>query len=585
MPRASVIRKRPTHPKTLVKVPSGVRGLDEITFGGLPRGRPTLVCGDAGCGKTLFGMQFLVRGALDHGEPGVFVAFEENADELTANMASLGHDLAALTARKRVIIDHVNVERHDIEETGEYDLEGLFVRLGHAIDTIGAKRVVLDSLEALFGIFNNVAILRAELRRLFRWLKERGVTAIITGERGTGVLSKNNLEDYVADCVILLDHRVSDQISTRRLRIVKYRGSRHATNEFPFLIDKDGIAVLPITSVGLEHEASSERVPTGIARLDTMLGGKGYFRGSSVLLTGTAGTGKSSLAAHFAAASCQAGKRCIYFAFEESSSQILRNMRSIGIDLQQWIDAGLLQIHAARSTAHGLEMHLLGMHKAITDFKPAAVVVDPISNFIATGASTEVKAMLTRLIDLLKNTKITSLFTSLTFGGSDHEATETAISSLMDTWILLRTFEQDGERNRGLSILKSRGMPHSNQIREFAMSERGIELVDVHLGPDGVMMGSARLRRQADLDEREQAAALEHARRARLLERKRQASEAHIAALRASFEAEQDEVEAIQDAERARAHARQSIRGQLARSRYADRVNGDARRTTSGTRT
>lgn len=457
---------------------TGIEGLDEVTGGGLPQGRPTLICGGAGCGKTLLATEFLVRGATQFGEPGVLLAFEETADELAANVRSLGFDLQSLVDSKQLLIDHVHVERSEIEETGEYDLEGLFVRLSYAIDSIGAKRVVLDTLEALFSGLTNQAILRAEFRRLFRWLKDRGVTAIITAERGEGSLTRHGLEEYVSDCVILLDHRVADQLSTRRLRIVKYRGSMHGTNEFPFLIGENGISVLPITSVKLTHEAPTERISSGVAQLDEMLGGKGYYRGASVLVSGTAGTGKTSIAAHFAVASCQRNERCLYFAFEESPKQLIRNMQSIGLDLQPWVDKGLLQIHAARPTLHGLEMHLVVLYKAMRDFGPRGVVIDPISNFAMAGSPGESKSMLTRLVDFIKSQQITSVMTTLIPGMGHADPDELGVSSIIDTWLSVRDLEVKGQRIRGLYLLKSRGMPHSNRIREFRLTDHGVELAD-----------------------------------------------------------------------------------------------------------
>ena len=528
---------------SLPKTPTGIQGLDEITFGGLPRGRPTLICGSPGCGKTLLAVEFLVRGATQYGEPGVFMAFEETEEELTKNVASLGYDLKGLIARKKLVIDYVHIERSEIEETGEYDLEGLFVRLGQAIDSIGAKRVALDTIESIFSGLPDPVILRAELRRLFRWLKTKGVTAIITGERGEGALTRQGLEEYVSDCVILLDHRVTGQVSTRRLRVVKYRGSTHGSNEYPFLIDdKDGLSVLPVTSLGLEHKVSSERVSTGISRLDKMLGG-GYFRGSSILVSGTAGTGKGSTAAHFADAACRRGERCLYLASEEGTEQILRNMRSIGIDLAPWVKKGLLRFDATRPTFHGLEMHLLRMHRLIDEFKPKAVIVDPITNYLALGDDLEVKAMLTLLIDFAKMNQITAIFTSLTLGGDYVEQTNIGVSSLMDTWILLRDLEINGERNRGIYVMKSRGMAHSNQIREFLLTDHGAELVDAYLGSEGVLTGSARAaqegKEKADALERQQ----DSERKQRELERKRSALETQIAALRTRFAAEKEELE------------------------------------------
>jgi circadian clock protein KaiC len=479
----------------IAKAQTGITGFDEITAGGLPAGRPTLVCGGPGCGKTLFAMQFLVSGATRFGEPGVFMSFEEPSDDLAKNVASLGFDLNDLVERGLIAMDTVLIERSEIEESGEYDLEGLFLRLDFAIQSVGAKRVVLDTIESLFSSFSNEAILRAELRRLFRFLKERGVAVVITGERGEGQLTRQGLEEYVSDCVILLDHRVYEQVSTRRLRIVKYRGSSHGTNEYPFIIDHRGLEVLPVTGLHLGHAASTERISSGIARLDTMLGGEGYFRGTSILVSGTAGTGKSSIAAHFADATCRRGERCLYFAMEESPGQILRNMRSIGLDLSQWVESGLLQIHASRPTLFGLEMHLATLFRGVMEFAPSVVIIDPLSNLSAIGSYNEVMATLLRLVDFLKARGITALFVSLTSNGDQENETHLGVSSLMDTWLSLRNLESDGERNRGLYVLKSRGMRHSNQIREFLLTDEGVELVDVYLGAEGVLTGSARLSR------------------------------------------------------------------------------------------
>lgn len=527
----------------LEKAPSGIQGLDEITRGGLPHGRPTLVCGSAGCGKTLMSMEFLIRGAEEYDEPGVFMAFEEMPHELAQNVASLGFNLPDLIARKRVAVDYVHVDRSEIEEAGEFDLEGLFIRLGFAIDRIGAKRVVLDTIEALFASLPNEFIIRSELRRLFRWLKEKGVTAIITAERGDGSLTRHGLEEYVSDCVILLDNRVIDQTSTRRLRIVKYRGTSHGTNEYPFLIDENGFHVLPVTSLGLDHQVSDERVSMGVAGLDEMMGGEGVYRGSSVLISGTAGTGKSSLAAHFASATCARGERCLYFAFEESPAQIIRNQSTIGLNLQQWVDAGLLQFHASRPTYHGLEMHLAIIHKLVSSFRPSTVIVDPITNFNSIGSINEIKTLLLRLVDFMKNQGITLLMTSLTSGESALEATEVGISSLIDTWILMRDMELNGERNRTIYTLKSRGTAHSNQMREFLISKDGINLVDVYLGPGGVLTGSSRVaqetqeRQAAELHRQEiEAKRLE-------LERRRRQVTSQIAELQAELERETRELD------------------------------------------
>ncbi|HWW00309.1 MAG TPA: circadian clock protein KaiC [Candidatus Acidoferrum sp.] len=567
--------KNNSHPSTspaahLPKSPTGIQGLDEITRGGLPRGRPTLVCGGAGCGKTLFAAEFLVRGAVQFGEPGVFMSFEETETELKGNVALLGFDLAGLVRRKKMLLDHVYIERSEIQETGEYDLEGLFVRLNHAIDSIGAKRVVLDTLEALFAGLPNEAILRAELRRLFRWLKDKGVTAVITAERGREHLTRHGLEEYVSDCVIVLDHRINEQIATRHLRVVKYRGSPHGTNEYPFLIGDDGISVLPITSLGLNHAASSARISTGIPRLDAMLDGQGFFRGSSILLTGTPGTGKTSTAVFFAQAAARRGERALYFAFEESPSQIMRNMRSIGLRLEPWIKRGLLRFHSARPTLYGLEMHLAIMFKEIFTFKPAVVIVDPMTSLLVAGSESETKAMVTRLIDFLKSQQITSLFTSLTHAGNPLQQSEIAISSLMDSWLLLQDIEGNGERNRVLYVLKARGMAHSNQSREFLISDRGIDLVDAYIGPGGVLTGAARAAQTA----RDKAEALagqqETARRQRELERKRAALERQIAALRSEYEAEEEDLRRFDQQVAKRTRVVTAERTELARLRHAD---------------
>jgi circadian clock protein KaiC len=558
----------------LPKSPTGIDGFDQVTEGGLPTGRPTLVCGGAGCGKTLFAISFLVHGATRFDEPGVYLSFEENTDELVQNVASLGFDLPGLIEKKRIVLDHVRVERSEIEETGDYDLEGLFIRLGFAIDSIGARRVVLDTIESLFSGLANQSILRAELRRLFRWLKDKGVTALITGERGDGTLTRQGLEEYVSDAVILLDHRVTEQVSTRRLRIVKYRGSAHGTNEYPFLIDEEGIAVLPVTSIGLSHAATSERISSGVARLDTMLGGQGYYRGSTILVSGTAGAGKSSLSAHFVDAACRRGERCLAFEFEESPQQVVRNMRSIGIDLQQWVDRGLLEFQAARPSVHGLEMHLSRMHRAIERFRPSVVVLDPVSSLISVAAEGDVRATLTRLIDYLKVQGITALLTSLTHGRGELEQTDVAISSIVDTWLLLVTLESSGERNRGLYVLKSRGMGHSNQIREFLLTDHGVEVIDVYAGPSGVVTGSARLTQEAQ----ERAAALaqeqELERKERMLARLRAAFDAEVAALRARFEADQADLAAGIDEQRSRATRLRDDRRKIAERRRADAASG-----------
>jgi circadian clock protein KaiC len=564
--------------EALPKARTGIQGLDEITGGGLPRGRPTLVCGSAGCGKTLFAMEFIVRGATQYNEPGVFMAFEETPEELSQNVRSLGFDLDQLVKSKKLALDFVRLERAEIEETGDYDLEALFIRLGSAIDSIGAKRVVLDTVEALFGGLQNEGILRAELRRLFRWLKDKGVSAVITGERGDGTLTRRGLEEYVSDCVILLDHRVLDQVSTRRLRIVKYRGTAHGTNEYPFLIDEKGFNVLPLTSVGLEHKVSNERISTGIPRLDTMLSGKGVYRGSTILLSGTAGTGKTSMAAHFVNAACQRGERCLFLSFEESQDQLLRNFLSIGLDLKQWIAKKMLAFRSSRATAYGLEMNLVAIHKLIQEFQPQVVVIDPVSSLMQAGTSLDTHSMLVRLMDFLKLQGITAVLTNLSSTRESLEATDVQISSLVDTWLLLRDIELGGERNRAMYVLKSRGMSHSNQLREFRLTEHGFEVLDVYAGPEGVLTGSSRLAQEAREKAAETARRQETDRRERDLQRKREALEARILALRKEFEAEQEQFALVTSQDAATEKALNKAREQMAFSRKADPTgNGPAR--------
>jgi len=525
------------------KCPTGIAGFDEITGGGLPKGRPTLVCGNAGCGKTLFGMQFLISGATEYNEPGVFISFEENEKELTENVASIGWDLNALIAEKKMYVDHIYIERSEIEESGEFTLDGLFIRIEAALMAVHAKRIVIDTIEALFSGFSNEAILRAEIRRLFRWLKEKKQTAIITGERGVNALTRHGLEEYVSDCVVLLDHRMDEQLAIRRLRVVKYRGSFHGTNEYPFLIDKNGVFLLPITSLTLDYNVSSERISTGVERLDAMLGGKGFFKGSSVLISGTAGTGKSSLAAFFIDAACRRGERSLYLSFEEPPQQIMRNMASIGIDLGQWLKKDMLSFQSMRVTTLGLEMHLSLMLKTIQDFNPHVVVIDPISNLNSIGTGRDAKAVLTRMIDFMKMNGITSLFTDLAHSGIGMETTETQISSLMDTWILLRDIELNGERNRGLYILKSRGMPHSNQIREFMITRNGLDLIDVYIGSSGVLTGTARIAQE----NRELAHEEERTHRIEMLQReldrKKRAMESQVFMVQDTFSKEIEDIE------------------------------------------
>lgn len=568
----------------LEKSATGIGGLDEITGGGLPKGRTTIVCGGPGCGKTMMGIEFLVRGATEFGEPGVLMAFEETPQEMAKNVASLGFDLKGLAERKKLFLEHVYIEPSDIEEAGDYDLEGLFVRLQNAVETVGAKRVLLDTVEALFSGFRNAGILRAEIRRLFRWLKDRGLTTVVTAERGEGTLTRHGLEEYVSDCVILLDHRINEQISTRRLRVVKYRGTSHGSDEYPFLIDREGMSVLPVTSIDLQHAASSERVSSGIGDLDDMLEGQGYFRGSSVLITGTAGTGKTTLATSFAEASCGRGEKCLYVAFEESLSQLTRNMHSVGCELGPAVKKGLLIHRAWRPSQYGMEMHLLRIHKLVEEFEPRAVVLDPITNLINSSTDHDVHGMLVRLMDFLKMRKITALFTSLTTAGTALEHSDVAISSLIDTWIALRDIELNGERNRAIYIIKSRGMAHSNQLREFVMGQTGIRLMPAYLGPGGVLTGSSRLAQQAQEKAREFVRQQEIESQRVELDRQRQALQAQIVALQAEFASKERQMQRLIDQAQWREEALLKDEQAMSKSRGLGSGNGRKTRAVGGGR-
>jgi len=559
------------------KCPTGIAGLDQITEGGLPQGRPTLLCGNAGCGKTVLAMEFLVRGANEFNEPGVFVAFEETDKDLSQNVASMGFDLPALSARKKLLLDYVRIDSSEIQESGDYDLEGLFIRLGNAIDSVGAKRVVLDTIESLFSGFSNTSILRAELRRLFAWLKTKGVTAVITAESGDGKLTRHGIEEYVADCVILLDHRVEDQTSIRRMRVTKYRGTMHGTSEYPFLIGQTGISVLPLSALKLEHKAPTQKISSGVPRLDAMLGGKGFYRSTSILVSGGAGTGKSSLAAHFVEAACKRGERALYMASEQSTDEVIRNMRSIGIDLEPWIKRDLLRFYSARPGTFGLEKHLVTIHDETSAFRPKVVVIDPITNFASVGSRSEVKSMVTRLIDMFKSRQITAMFTSLTAGDSSPELSEVGVSSQMDSWLLLRNLESNGERNRGLYVLKSRGMAHSNQIREFVLTKHGIQLLDVYVGPSGLVTGSARVaqeaKERAEAEERKQ----QLQRKTSELKENRQQLEAQIAKMWSDFEIKEQSL--MRDAHQMELREKQITTDRVAMgyTRKADRVHANSK--------
>lgn len=570
---AAAITKDKPASEELPKVRTGIRGFDEITYGGLPKGRPTLVAGGAGCGKTMFAMEFIVRGIINDNEPGVYITFEENVSDLKKNFASLGLNLDSMIEKNMLVVDHIFVDRNMIQETGEYDLEGLFIRLGYAIDRIGAKRIALDTIEVLFAGLANHAIIRSELLRLFRWLKEKGITAVVTGEKGDSTaLTRYGLEEYIADCVVVLDNRVTEQLSTRRMRIVKYRGSAHGSDEYPFLIGNEGIVIFPITAVRTDYKLSSDRVSSGIPKLDTMLGGKGFYKGSSILISGTAGTGKTSITASFVDAACRRGERCMYFALEETESQIARNMQSIGINLEQWVKKGLLRFHVARPSLYGLEMHLLVIEDEVKKFKPQSIVIDPISDFVMVGDGKEVKSMITRLNDLMKSMGITVLYTDL-IKGDLHQGTppDTYISSLIDSWLILRNFEYNGERNRGMVLIKSRGMAHSNQIREFLITGKGIDLIDPYIGSEGVFMGSAKIAQEAkDRSRTMEAQRLVQHRRNVLAEKQRE-FEARIKALEAQFKAEQSELKkGIDQAE----HDLELIMGDRSRMSQVRRADG-----------
>jgi len=534
----------------LEKASSGVPGFEDITHGGLPRGRPTLVCGSAGCGKTLFGMQFLVKGAIEKDEPGVFVAFEETESDLRTNVASLGWDMDTLFNQKKFVVESIIISPDEITEAGQYDLEGLFVRLDAAIREVGARRIVLDTVETLFGAFMDAHIVRAEFRRLLQWLKDRGITAIVTAERGDGGLTRFGIEEYVSDCVIELSQTMHGQTTRRHLRILKYRGSGHGTNAYPFLIGQRGIHLFPVTELGLDFPVSEERISSGIDRLDEMLGDKGFYRASSLLLSGTAGTGKSSISASFAAAACARGEQVLYISYEESRTQIMRNMKSIGIDLQKWYENGRLVFHTERVTTHDLEEHFFLVKEIIDINKPEVVIIDPVSNMLQMGSPNEVKNLLTRLIDLLKSRGITTLATELVTGGKPMEATNTDISSLIDSWLLLREIESGGERNRLLYVLKSRGMSHSHQVREFILTDHGIELKDVYEGPAGLVTGTARYTQERQEEAQRQHRLEEIERRKNELKRKRNVKEAKLKEMEAHFRGEEEELErTIREAE------------------------------------
>ena len=556
----------------ITKSLTGIEGFDDLTLGGLPSGRPTLVCGSAGCGKTLFASTFLFNGAKIYDEPGVFVTFEERPVDIIANVDSLGFDLQGLIDRSKIHIEHIAIDPSEVAEIGDYDLEALFLRLEFAVDQIGAKRIVLDTIESLFSAFSNPAILRAEIRRLFDWLKQKGLTAVITGERGDGTLTRQGLEEYVSDCVILLDHRVDNQISTRRLRIVKYRGTAHGTNEYPFLIDEDGFSVLPVSSLGLGHKVFEDRISTGVPDLDAMLTGGGFYRGSSILLTGVAGSGKSSLACMMADAACQRGERALYLSFEESEAQTVRNMKSIGTDLGKWLKSGQMRYIAARPTFYSLEMHLAIMLREINRFKPQLVVLDPISAFTDSADIAEVQAMLLRIVDYLKSNGITAVFTHL--ASVEQAQTDAGLSSIMDGWVLLLNREANGEFNRELYLLKARGISHSNQVREFVMSNDGIHLLEPYLGEGGALTGSARRNEEARSRRAETERQAEVTRVQDQVTQRRRRALAQIESLNADIEADEAELKRLIAAEEIHQHQSRERAAAMARARGLDLSTG-----------
>ena len=427
----------------LHKCLTGIKGFDEVTEGGLPKNRITLISGGAGSGKTLFGIDFLINGALNYKEHGVFMSFEETPDELYKDVASLNLDLKVLVSQKKIALEHVVLERKDVQEK-DFNLEGLLIRLEHAIESVNAKRVVLDSIESLFAGITDNGILRLEIKRLFGWLKEKQVTAIVTGEPGQDSYTHHGMEQYISDCIILLDNRVDEEVSVRRIRVVKYRGSNHGTNEYPFVIDDDGLSVIPITSAGLDQPGTAKRVSTGISSLDKLFKGVGYTKGSTILTSGTAGTGKTSLAAAFAIETCKRGERCLFLSYEESAGQLTQNMKSIGFNFEPLIKKGLLKIVSTRPTFFGLEKHLLDLYKTIEEFKPKSVVIDPLTSLIGEGSPREVRSMITRMIDVLKTQGITGFFTSLVSSTAQNDTSgEIGVSSLIDTWIVVRELEEE----------------------------------------------------------------------------------------------------------------------------------------------
>ncbi len=559
----------------LAKVPTGIEGFDEITFGGLPAGRTTLLTGLSGSGKTVFGMQFLAQGAARYGEPGVLVGFEETEDELITNAASLGFDFANLISAGKLVIDRISVEPDVVVETGRYDLSALHIRIEHAVDSIGARRIVLDGIPALFYGLTDTSAVRIALTRLYAWLKSKGLTALVTAESNTE-LAQHGLGLSLTDCIVVAGERTRENVSTRYLRVAKYRGSAHGTSEYPCLIGSTGYKVIPLTSITVDYEASTERISTGIPRLDTMLGGQGFYRGNSVMVTGGAGTGKSSLAAHLALATCQRGKRCLYFAFEESQEEVMRNMRSIGVDLRPQVAAGLLKFRSSRATMFGLEMHLAMMENEIAAFQPHVVILDPVSNLLSIGSFNEVRAMVSRLVDFLKGRGITSLLTSLSM--TDPPESDVGVSSLVDTWMLLTNFEANGEQTRLLRILKSRGSAHSSQVREFIMTDRGVRLEDVYLGPEGMLTGTARKAQEA----RELAEAdlrlREMERKERQYQQRRAALQAQVAALQAEIEATEVDMEHLRIETEQYEAERTSQREERAHRRWADGDEGEPER-------
>ena len=464
-------------PKSL----TGIQGLDDITYGGIPQNRPTLLVGSIGTGKTIFAMEYIINGITMFNEPGVFMTFEEQTDELQINVTSMGYNLSKLIADNKIYLEHLHIDHREIQATGKYDIEGLFIRIEMAIEKVKAKRIVLDALDTLF-IGLDSQILRSEIKRLFFWLKEKKVTAIITSEVGDIFLTRLGFEEVVADCVIELNNRLNNQISTRRLRIVKYRGSYHSTNEYPFMIDHKGITIFPIISEAPQIIVSNERISSGIKQIDEMLDGRGFYVGSSILVSGSAGTGKSSIAASFIKDVCEKKGTALYCAFEEAPNQIKRNMASIGIFLEPYEKSGNLHFYYSRPTLQTLELHFIAIKKLIKQINPSVVILDPITNLMIENINSDIRTMLTRFVDYLKMEQITVLLTAtLTVSSLELIQSNEGISSMVDTCIMIQEKNIIDSRRRTLYIMKSRGICNSKKEVEFIITSEGISIAPLDM--------------------------------------------------------------------------------------------------------